>query len=940
MHDMNLQNTRWIVVAALLLFGAVRSSYAAEGANSVVLENAHFRYVIGTNGFNQAFFDRATGVNYSRSNTATPCAIAWKGGLSHAAISATQSDGHLHVRFDGLDTELLIKTEILPTHIVFRVEAVKGEQPDKVAFINLALNLQGRPDEPFGGCVLALNLQTRVDALPALQRDLCAIAEAGHGLVGTRAALVAAPMRQMLPALQAALSTSSELPVCKVAGPWAREEPFSRGSYLFNFGSLSATNLDEWISTVHNLGFTQIDNHGGGSFFRFGDFKLDAQRWPDGWATWEKEILPRLKKAGIGSIFHTYAFFIDKRSKYVTPVPDSRLDAFRTFTLARPLAADATEIVVNESTADLSLITGFFEQNSVTLQLGDELVTFGGFSKQAPWTFSIVTRGAHGTPAVAHPEGVRVRHLKELFGLFVPDVDSNLFAEIAANHAEVVNQCGFEGIYLDAIDGAGILRGPDQAWYWGAKFVVEIQKRLKRPVGMEMSAMWHHFWQYRTRWQAWDYPVRGHLRFIDLHAQSINGGLLLPLHLGWWSFSSFDPPQVEPTYPNVMETLGARLIGWDAGISLTAAVGREALATTPLYRRDVEILRACEELRHSGTYGEAAKFQLRQPGSEFALFKNAAGLTRFRKAQSHSHTAAVAEASTLGWRITNALPAQPVRFRIEALLSASATSTSAVVLADFAGASNQEWKRSSAAGVSFELTTNGALALLTATNQGRVPRPGAWSRLEREFNPPLDLRHHQALAVEVEGDGSGALLAIRLESPHHLSFGAVADRYIVLDFTGRRTFSLVETESVRWSDYAWDDAKSAYNVYRETIKFEAVNKVSVWLQNLPAQRETRVAFSPIRAVPVQRVSIKNPTITLGGQRLTLKAEIPAGGWVEGNGPKDCAIYGPKGEMLGTATISDGWPDVPQGPVDMGFNCDLSGQLPRARVVLFLAGEEI
>jgi len=97
------------------------------------------------------------------------------------------------------------------------------------------------------------------------------------------------------------------------------------------------------------------------------------------------------------------------------------------------------------------------------------------------------------------------------------------------------------------------------------KFVVEIQKRLKQPVGMEMSAMWHHFWQYRTRWQAWDYPQRGHLRFVDLHAEGVNGGLLLPLHLGWWSFQSFNPPQIEPTYPEVMENVGARLVGWNAG---------------------------------------------------------------------------------------------------------------------------------------------------------------------------------------------------------------------------------------------------------------------------------------------------------------------------------------------------------------------------------------
>jgi len=268
----------------------------------------------------------------------------------------------------------------------------------------------------------------------------------------------------------------------------------------------------------------------------------------------------------------------------VTPVPDPRLDAFRTFTLAEAVSPDATEIRVNESTAGMNTITGFFEHNSVLLHLGDELVTFGAVSQEPPWRFSGLQRGAHGTRPAAHAAAAKARHLKECFGLLVPDVDSSLFTEIAANHAAIVNRCGFDGIYLDAIDGSSILRGGDECWYWGDKFVIEIQKRLQRPVGMEMSAMWHHCWQYRTRWQAWDYPQRGHKRFVDLHAAAVNGGLLLPLHLGWWNFQSFNPPQIEPTYPDVAEYLGAKLIGWDAGISLTGAVDRDSLRTVPLFR--------------------------------------------------------------------------------------------------------------------------------------------------------------------------------------------------------------------------------------------------------------------------------------------------------------------------------------------------------------------
>jgi hypothetical protein len=654
----------------------------------------------------------------------------------------------------------------------------------------------------------------------------------------------------------------------------------------------------------------------------------------------------RLHEAGIGSIFHTYAFFIDKGSKYVTPVPDPRLDSFRTFTLAEPLSTNATEIIVKESTAGMTTVTGFFEHNSVVLHIGDELVTFGAVSQQAPWRFTGVKRGALGTKAAPHEQGASARHLKECFGLFVPNVESSLFEEIAANHAEVVNRCGFDGIYLDAIDGSSILRGDKELWYWPDKFVVEIQKHLKRPVGMEMSSMWHHFWQYRTRWQAWDYPQRGHGRFVDLHAAGVNGGLLLPLHLGWWGFQSFNPPQIEPSYPDVMENLGARLIGWDAGISLTAGIDRETLRKTPLFRRAVDILRTCEDLRHANSLDESVKAKLREPGSQFALIQDAAGKPRFVHAESQAQTVALSEPWTLAWQVTNTFTPQPMRLRIEALMSvAPAEVTNATLLADLAQAGAAPWKITCANGVSYNLTsgTNATdlKCVVLATNAGQVPRNAAWVRIERSFSPLLNLKARQGLGVEIEGDGSGTLLAIRLESPRAIAYGALADRYINVDFTGRRFFSLAETESSRWSDYVWNDGKGAYNAYRETIEFNAIESVSVWLQNLPPGRETKCRIGAIHALPLVAEQVKNPTITIGGKTLTLPVDLASGSWIECNGPDGCAVYGSRGEPLGKVTPRGEWPVLPAGVAPLQFSCEASkAATPRARVTVFSRGKEL
>jgi hypothetical protein len=123
---------------------------------------------------------------------------------------------------------------------------------------------------------------------------------------------------------------AKDIPHSNAGGAWAQQSKEGFGSYLMNFGTLTEDTVDEWIKMCKSLGFTQIDNHGGGKFFRFGDFELDPEKWPDGWDNF-KRINKRLHDAGISSIFHTYAFFIDKNSKYVTPVPREDLGYFNCF---------------------------------------------------------------------------------------------------------------------------------------------------------------------------------------------------------------------------------------------------------------------------------------------------------------------------------------------------------------------------------------------------------------------------------------------------------------------------------------------------------------------------------------------------------------------------------------------------------------------------------
>lgn len=933
--------TLWIVLGIL----AVYSSATIAQQAPIVLENPHVRYTISAEGKNLAFVDRSTGVDYLKHDAPSVCALARCKGVEYPVTSARSANGQLSIEFGQAKAKVVLRVEPRDYYIQLTVDSVSGDNIESVDLLNVPLALQGRPAEPFGACALSLNLITRVDQLPALQTSLRASCYGKFGMEGAKVAVVGMPMPRMLEALKRVLTDADEMPHCTVAGPWARDVPFNHGSYLFNFGSLTESNVDEWIAMAGNLGVTQIDNHGGGSFFRFGDFVLNDEKWPGGWDTYCR-IVKRLHDAGIGSIFHTYAFFIDKQSEYVRPVPDKRLDAFRVFTLVEDISAEATEIAVAESTQGMTTVTGFFEHNSVILHVDDELVTFGAVGQESPWRFTKVQRGAFGTRAAVHDKGAKVRHLKECFGLLVPDPESTLFEEIARNHAEIVNSCGFDGIYLDAIDGSSILRGPEECWYWADKFVFEIQRHLQRPVGMEMSAMWHHFWQYRTRWQAWDYPQRGHKRFIDLHADSVNGGLLLPLHLGWWNFQQFNPPQVEPTYPDVIEYLGAKLIGWDAGISLTGGIDHVRLSAVPLFGRAVDILRTCEELRRDNAFDETIKAQLRRPGKDFSLIRDDSGKWRFCPIVRESHVASSAEPWSLSWTVENPFAEQPAGLRLEALMAAgSYDDPNSIVLADLSEPSQFARSPRTSGGVTASLAKapdgTAQAGVFSAVNSGEVPRNAAWARLDRKLEPCLSLKGREAIGVWVEGDGRGQIIAIRLESPRHISFGAVADRYITVDFTGRRQFTLVETESARWSDYVWNDSKGLYNVYRETIDFGTVESVSIWYNNLPKGQQARCIIGCVKALPMVTCTVRNPAVTINGKTIVFPAEMPSGSYLELNTSSECVLYGSKGEVIASVSPNGPIPLLSPGANRIQFSCDAAdGPAPRVRLTISSHGQPL
>ncbi|MCF6286343.1 MAG: hypothetical protein L3K26_14300, partial [Candidatus Hydrogenedentes bacterium] len=553
---------------------------------------------------------------------------------------------------------------------------------------------------------------------------------------------------------------------------------------------------------------------------------------------------------------------------------------------------------------------------------------------------------AYGTQVAEHAANAKVYHLKECFGLFTPDADSTLLAGIANNTAETFNECGFDMIYLDALDGEDILGGRENRWHYGSKFVFEIAKRLNKPALFEMSTFHHHLWYVRARMGAWDHPNRSHKAFIDLHAAANQSGakMFLPMNLGWWAVKTWKGARFEPTYPDDIEYLMAKCLGNGFGFSLMG-VNPGNIKTNPAFQRLAPIFRQYEELRHADYFPESVKAKLRVPGDEYTLEQIADGEWQFRPVQYAKHKVRGMDGWSNTWTTTNDFDAQPLRLRIEALMSAQPyDSSDAVVIEDF-GDPDALNVRSSQKGVTASLTRStgevkvgDASGYLTVRNEDHAAK-GAWSQLGKTYSPTLDLSKTQGLGVWVHGDGKGEVLNLKLASPGHISHG-IGDQYIVVDFTGWRYFELIEHEGDRITQFGWPYGGN-YAIYREDVSFGNIESFALWSNMVPKGGKIGCYISPVKALPVVTNTLKNPKITIGGQSITFPVEMESGTYLEFNSMEDCKLYGPKGELLAEVQPQGTVPTLHTGENAVAFHAECTeGLNPRARVVLITRGEPL
>ncbi len=945
--------SRRIALALLPLLCGVSS------AQTLSFQTKYAKLVIERDGKVAGIFNRSNGENCALAPQENAFAsITHHGEIIPATAAIGTADG-FSLTFGSSGVSAGLKVSSRGSYFEFEVISISDDTVHEFTFLDIHLVPQ-KPGSTFAMAAIAMNLHTHVPALPGMGDRLLAKCTARFGLVGAKVGIIAAPVGKMRSIMKDVVYAAREdVPYSPYGGPWAMDHPFNRGSYIVDCTQMRDDTVDKWIQICSDTGIKQLDFSNWN--FLNGEYEVNREFIPGGKEELAR-IVKRLHRAGIRCGLHTYSFLVARNSqRYVTPNPDPRLLKGAQFSLAAALNETATDVLLEPGPSTTSLGAG------VIVQIDNELITIGDLTKAPPYTLTGCTRGSLGTKPAPHHAAATVAELRQVFGVFIPDVQTTLFKEIAANLARTCNEYGFDMMYLDAVDSYSQLDGPENGWYWATLFVNEIVKQLKQPVILEGSTLWHGLWFARSRMGAWDVPIRAEKECYDAHFVDnlYYEETFLPTHLGWCDVHPWNPVQPERTFIDDIEYLLCKGMAADCGMSMQAYLNPENYMKSENAQRIGKLIGTYEKLRAKHYFPESIRRKLAISGADYTLAQDR-GKWFFRPLSYAKHKVSGNDRSTYAWDIDNSYEAQPTRIRIEALMSIDPyDSPDGKLFTDYTnGTFDKPAQVQGMASSSFtigsfpELGRSESLARFKATSND----PMAWTMYKAVLVYTMDCSV-KGLGVWVYGDGQGEILNLQNTSAPSYSSG-YSDHYVKVDFSGWRYVELVEPETREISRYDWPmvsrksdwaytekgpaptsprlpPSATAYTFYVMSGAINMVSSCGIWYNNLPIGKEVTTYLSPIRALPLRHAKLRDPVVAIGGSTITFPVSLESGQYLEYHSVSDCRVYDADGKTIASVMPLGEPPVARAGSNEVTFNCTSGdGPMPRANVTIITKGSPI
>lgn len=646
----NPQNTMKQLILLLLSTGILVGSSAevkADEVGDIILENDQMTLVIAADGSATSLIHKPTRTECLIQGRKVPIStiteprpyqnevkLAYPNKKTTFKSNAIRKQGDkLVIGYELIPWEATVGVRITPHYIAFTLEGftltedygISMTEPpiSEMWFLRLPVRNLGHWgdwlnviwNEEVAVNVLAAEPSANADSE---EGEGCRILQAGVDekvkLTGVTAALITCAKDQLLDTI-AVVEEDYHLP----HGVASRRHDLYNASYYWTY-TVDPSNVDEQIRYAKMGGFRLMNIYypaflESRGYRLIGNYDVFKAQYPNGKADL-KAMLARIKAAGITPGCHFLHSHIGRDSKYVTPIPDHRLNLTRVFTLARPLGDNDIEIFVEQNPVHSTMAEG-----RRVLKLGTELIAYTGYTTTPPYKFHGCKRAIDRTTLNAQPAGYMFGLLDvSEFGATSVYLDqySDLQDEVAEGIANLWD-AGFEFLYFDGSEGVN-----PPFWYHVSGAQYRVFKRLTpEPIFAEGAAKTHFSWHMLTGGNAFDvfspeslkeqtvkHPLREAPRMRDNFTR---------LNFGWLGYRLPDANTIG-TQPDQLEFVTSKAAAWDCPVSIHA--DPQTMAKHPRTADNFEVLRRWEEVRARRWLTEEQKQALRNPDREFILLLN------------------------------------------------------------------------------------------------------------------------------------------------------------------------------------------------------------------------------------------------------------------------------------------------------------------------------
>ncbi len=678
------------LIVAILVTGIARGE--------IVLETEAISVKIDGVGQITSLIDRSSQREYAAFGQASPLLQVYRDGALHSPLRASLDESKKQITLGFSDATIFVDVTIKGTHLTFEIVDVQaqnavervqwgpiatsikttaGEVVGVVRDDQFAIGLQGMnvrtlggpADNPEGrdvsrgrsailtdwGSTLQAysfdrSLPRNVDVWGGQFPNMPVLPIANETVVGSKVALFGVQSDSVLERL-GQIEIAEGLPHPKYQGVWSRQNPELGRSYLI--AEFSEQTIDEMLAFAKRGNFLSLYHPG--PFKSWGHYELSPRFFPNG-ESGMKACTEKAKAAGLLIGVHTLTNFINTNDPFVTPIPDHRLAKTGSSVLVGDIGPSDTTIQVASPEYFNNTKSNWLR----TVMIGKELIRYGRVSDQAPWSLLDCSRGAFGTGAAEHADGVEVAKLMDHpYKVFLANYE--LQQDVAKRLAGLFNRTGIGHLDFDGHEGC---HSSGQGDYAIEMFAKVFYDNVDHFVHNGTSNSQPFYWHINTCCN-WGEPWYGGFRSSMADYRISNQAMLernyMPKMLGWFQLTS------NTTLADI-EWLMARSAGYNSGFAMSTS--RSDLNGNPLTNTLLDTIRDWETLRMQDAFSESQREAMRDTDREFHLAKTDAGFMLMPSVNSsiyqHKHyVRQPGEPTHADWSYKQTGANQPIHFELE-----------------------------------------------------------------------------------------------------------------------------------------------------------------------------------------------------------------------------------------------------------------------------------